>query len=98
VDAVTPLADVFKANKLRLYDDLPASRVASLDSALGAQAKGRTERAKGRGRRERDALRIGCGAAAVSSPYSSRVREATPQKAIEWKSHPGSVPATHPEG
>src|SRR5437762_8198088 len=38
VDAVTPLADVFKANRLRMYDDLQ-QQIAALDRAMGAQAK-----------------------------------------------------------
>ena len=83
VDAVTPLADVFRAHKLRMYDDLQ-QQIASLDSTMDAQAKARSER-KGAGTAVNDALRSGAEAAAGLEPLFFAVVEGDPQKAIEWK-------------
>ena len=84
VDAVTPLADVFKAHRLRMYDDLH-QQIAALDSTMDAQAKGRNER-KGAGTAVNDALKSGAEAAAGLEPLFLAVVEGDPQKAIEWKS------------
>jgi hypothetical protein len=83
LDAVKPLADVFKAHKIQVYDDL-RQEIASLDSTMDAQAKGRNER-KGAGTAVNDALKSGAAAAAGLEPLFFAVVAGDPQKAIEWK-------------
>jgi hypothetical protein len=84
LDATTPLADVFRAHKIRAYDDLH-QEIAALDSTMDAQAKGRRER-KGAGTAVHAALRSGAEAAAGLEPLFFALVSDDPQTATEWKS------------
>ena len=83
VDAVQPLAGVFKANKLTVLDDLPP-QIAALDAAMKDQSAGR-ETHVGASAVVTEALNEGAQVAAALEPIFRSVVNGDPELIAKWK-------------
>jgi len=83
LEKVAPLADVFKAHKIRSYDELPA-QIAMLDGGVDATKTARKQRAGARAALK-DALGAGADAVAGLKPLFFAVVSGDPDKISQWE-------------